>query len=195
MLLYSTSSFQFYPGMEEIFMKMSVMLDEKVFRDFTIFDILKRRKYWKSPVIFASIMTFSAVVCFLMHKVDGAVLLGTVLAVIGLGMPAIYFATFFRSLGRQVRLQKLDPPRNVYDIELSEKADGITVSNGKEKASYKWKDAWRAYRDRRAIYLFITYERGFILPYSSMGEEGPDAWWSFISGRMGAERSIDLAGR
>lgn len=175
-------------------MKMSVMLDEKVFRAFTIFDILKRRKYWKSPVIFASIMTFSAIVCFLMHDVDGAVLLGTVLAVIGLGMPVIYFTTFFRSLGRQVKLQKLDPPRNVYDIELSEKADGIIVSNGKEKASYRWKDAWKAYKDKKAVYLFITYDRGFILPYSSMKEGKTDEWWALVSGQMG-DRCIDLTAK
>lgn len=176
-------------------MKMNVFLDEKVFRSFTVFDILGRRKYWKSPVIFASIMTFSALVCFLMHKVDGAVLLGTVLLVIGLGMPVIYFTTFFKSLKKQVKLQNLDPPRNVYDIELAGRTDGIMVSNEKEHACYRWKDAWKAYRADDAIYLFITYDRGFILPYSSMDEAGPDPWWHIITGNMGAEKCEDIRKR
>lgn len=173
-------------------MKMSVYLDEKTFRSFTVFDILSRRKYWKSPVIFASIMTFSALVCFLMHSIDGAVLLGVVLSVIGLGMPVIYFSTFFSSLKKQVKLQNLDPPRNVYDVELLGKADGIIVSNEKEQACYKWKDAWKAYRSFCAIYLFITSERGFILPYSSMKEGDEALWWSFIRDNLGQEKCIDL---
>lgn len=172
-------------------MKMSVYLDEKVFRSFTVFDILSRRKYWKSPVIFASIMTFSALVCFLMHDIDGAVLLGSVLSVIGLGMPVIYFTTFFSSLKKQVGLQKLDPPRNVYDIELVDRADGIVVSNEKEHACYRWKDAWMAYKSLDAIYLFITSERGFILPYSCM-EEGASSWWGFIAKHLGEKKCIDL---
>ena len=67
-------------------METKVVLDSKTFKEFTVFDCLKRRKAWKSPVTFALIMSISALVCFIMHKVDGAVLLGTVLLVLGLGM-------------------------------------------------------------------------------------------------------------
>ena len=74
------------------------MLDSRTFRDFTIFDVLSRRKAWKSPVIFASIMTLSAIICFIMHKVDGAVLLGSILLIVGLGMPIVYFLSFFLNL-------------------------------------------------------------------------------------------------
>ena len=79
-------------------MKIEVNLTEEVFRRFTIFDILRRRKAWRPPVTFAMIMGFSAVICYVMNHVQGAVLLGNVLMTIGLGMPIVYFSTFFALL-------------------------------------------------------------------------------------------------
>ena len=76
-------------------METKVLLDSRTFKEFTVFDVLYRRKAWKSPVTFASIMTLSAIICFIMHKIDGAILLGSVLLVIGLGMPVVYFLSFF----------------------------------------------------------------------------------------------------
>ena len=145
-------------------MKTECTLSEKMFRDFTLFDILKRRKQWKSPVIFSSILTVSSVICFIMHKTDGAVLLGSVLLAVALGMPAVYFATFFSSLKKQVKLQKLDPPRTVYTVELTDAPDGIKVSNGKERASYRWDRAYHAYITDECIYLYMTQDRAFIIP-------------------------------
>ena len=135
-----------------------------MFRDFTVFDILKRRKQWKSPVIFSSILTVSALICFLMHETDGAVLLGTVLLTVALGMPAVYFITFFSSLKKQVKLQNLDPPRTVYTAELTDDPDGIRISNGKESASYRWDRAYHAYVTDECIYLYMTQDRAFIIP-------------------------------
>ena len=85
-------------------MKIDVILSENLFRRFTLFDILQRRKMWRSPVIFASILSGCAIICFIMHHVDGAVLLGSVLLAVGLGMPAVYFSTFFTSLYKEISL-------------------------------------------------------------------------------------------
>ena len=109
------------------------MLDSRTFRDFTIFDVLSRRKAWKSPVIFASIMTISAIICFIMHKVDGAVLLGSVLLVVGLGMPVVYFLSFFMNLKEEIKKQKLKDGRYVYTVNLDSSA--IHVRNDKEEAN------------------------------------------------------------
>ena len=145
-------------------MTIDCKISEKMFRDFTLFDILRRRKQWKSPVIFSAILTFSAVICFIMHAKDGAVLLGAVLLAVGLGMPAVYFLTFFSSLKKQVRLQKLNPPRTVYTVTLTDAADGIRISNGRESASYRWDRAYHAYLTDECIYLYMTADRAFIIP-------------------------------
>ncbi|MCR5732390.1 MAG: YcxB family protein [Sphaerochaetaceae bacterium] len=167
-------------------MTIECKLDEKTFKDFTRFDILRRKKYWKSPVIFACLMSISAIVCFMMNSVRGAVMLGCVLACVGWGMPLIYFTTFFFSLNKTAKLQKLDPPRLVYTLELTEAKDGIKIRNEKEEASYLWKDVFHAYRDKSCIYLYITAGRAFLLP-----EKNEEVWLLIIK-KLGAERTTVL---
>lgn len=161
-------------------MKIDVILSEPLFRRFTMFDILKRRKMWRSPVIFASILGGCACVCFIMHHVDGAVLLGSVLLLVGLGMPCVYFSTFFSSLNKEIKKQKLKPPRQVYTLELTDKPDGIFIKNKTEKATYQWEQVYHAYRDKTATYLFITAQRGFILPHDCI-PEGNEELGNFLS--------------
>ena len=135
---------------------------------------------WRSPVIFASILGSCACVCYIMHHVEGAVMLGTVLLSVGLGMPLVYFLTFFSSLKKEIKNQKLTPPRLVYTLELSEQPDGIFIRNKKEKATYKWEQVFHAYRDKNATYLFLTASRGFILPHDCV-KEGSDALWALLN--------------
>ena len=146
---------------------------------------------WRSPAIFAGILGGCACVCYIMHHVDGAVMLGTVLLTVGLGMPLVYFLTFFSSLKKECKNQKLTPPRLVYTLELSDKPDGIFIRNKKEKATYKWEQAFHAYRDKDATYLFLTAARGFILPHDCVAE-GSDALWTLISQMLPEDRRTIL---
>jgi hypothetical protein len=57
-------------------MTVNCNLNSSVFRNFTVFDVLKRRKMYRAPVTFATILTVSAVISFIMHRVDGAIFLG-----------------------------------------------------------------------------------------------------------------------
>ena len=172
-------------------MTIEANLTEEIFRKFTMFDMLRRRKVWRSPAIFASIMSVSAAICFLMHHVEGAVMLGSVLLIVGLGMPLVYFLTFFSSLKKQILQLGLKRPRVFYTLCLTEKADGIGIRNEKEQASYKWKDVHHVYRDTIATYLFMTAQRGFILPHTCI-EEGPDALWQLIEKKIPAEKRTIL---
>lgn len=172
-------------------MTIEATLTEEIFRKFTMFDMLRRRKVWRSPAIFAAILGTCACICFLMHHVEGAVMLGCVLLIVGLGMPLVYFLTFFSSLRKQVLTLGLKRPQTFYTLSLTEKADGIGVRNEKEQASYKWKDVHHVYRDTLATYLYMTAQRGFILPHTCI-EEGPDALWALIEKKVPAERRTIL---
>ncbi len=167
-------------------MTIAVRLSESHFRQFIIFNILKRLKLSKSPVIFASILTFSAIVCFLMYHIEGAVLLGFVLLAVGLGMPIVYFITFFSSLKKQVRLQNLNPPRLVYTLQFAEDSPVLEITNDKEQASYQWKDVYHAYYESKSIYLFITKDRAFLLPLELL--ENSEEVWKLMAGKLGNER-------
>lgn len=172
-------------------MKIDVMLTEEIFRRFTNFDLFKRKKVWRAPAIWAAILCGSACICFVMSHVRGAVLLGCVLALVGIGMPMTYFGSFATSMKRQILTLGLSRPQHVYTLVLTEKAKGIGVSNEKERADYEWKIVHHAYRDLMATYLFITKERGFIIPHTCV-EEGEDALWELLRKKLPPERRTDL---
>jgi len=121
-----------------------------------------------------------------MNKIEGAVLLGIVLLVVALGMPVVYFSTFFTSLKKQVKAQNLNPVRLVYTLEFSEESDALEISNAKEKASYQWQDVFHAFYEKEAIYLFITNERAFLLPFEVL--ESKAEVWKLIVSKVPAER-------
>lgn len=161
-------------------MKIDVQLTEALFLRFTTFDVLRRRKMWRAPVIFAAILSLCAVVCFVMRHIRGAVFLGTVLLIVGLGMPVVYFVSFYASLRKQVRVLGLKRPQNVYCVELSREKKGIHVTNSKETADYEWTRVYHAYRDTLATYLFLNPVQAFILPHTCLGEREPDELWELI---------------
>lgn len=172
-------------------MTIDVLLNKDDFIRFTMFDVLRRRKMWRSPVLFALILSVSACICFWMHRVDGAVLLGTVLLIVGLGMPCVYFLTFYRSLKKQLITNDLLRPRKVYTLCLTEKSDGIAVANDHEHVDYRWADVYHVYWDTSAAYLYITPERAFILPYHCI-EDSSSRLWALISVKVPKERMTDL---
>ena len=172
-------------------MTIEVIMTEAIFRRFTMFDILRRKKMWRPSAVFASILGVSAIICFAMNHVRGASLLGTVLLVVGLGMPAVYFGTFFSSLKKEVLNHGLKRPKLVYTLELTPKGKGIHVFNEKEDAQYEWKQVFHAYRDLDATYLFLSRDRAFILPHSCV-EEGGEVLWALLKKKVPAERCTDL---
>lgn len=162
-------------------MTIEVDLTAEEFKRFSLFDTFRRRKMWRSPVTFASILSFCALICYLMHHVEGAVMLGSVLLLVGLGMPITYFTAFFTSLNKQARTLGL--PKVVYSLCLTEKSNGIAIENDHEQADYKWKDVYHVYRGKTATYLFMTPTRAFILPHSCI-EEGADALWQLVEKKV-----------
>ena len=52
----------------------------------------------------------------------------------------------------------------------------------KESATYRWKNVYQIYLAKDCIYLFMTQNRAFILPYSDM-KEGFDTAFSIIKKR------------
>lgn len=170
-------------------MTIAVTLTPEVFRRFSLFDTFRRRKMWRSPATFAAILGSCAMVCYGMHHVEGAVMLGTVLLIVGLGMPISYFTAFFTSLSKQIKTQGL--PKKVYTLHLSTNARGIAIENDREHADYAWKDVFHVYRDKNATYLFMAPTRAFILPHACV-EEGADALWSLLRQKLPVEKCTAL---
>ena len=170
-------------------MKIEVRLSEKEFFAFSRFDVLRRRKLWRAPVIFAVILGVSAGACFLMRHIRGAVALGVVLLIVGVGIPAVYFLNFFLSLRRQARSQELGGGKYVYTLDLRD--SGVAVDNGREHADYPWDQVHHVYRGADASYLYITAQRAFLIPHGCV-KDGADSLWKRIEAHIPAERRTVL---
>ena len=171
-------------------MTIEVNLSGAEFRRFTIFDLLRRRKQWRGPVLFDVILGASAAVCFTRPQAQGAMLLGNVLLAVGLGLPCVYFAYFFSSLSRQVRQQGLTRPQKVYTVTLTEKAQGILADNGREQLNYAWKSVHHVYRNLTATYLYLTPQRALLLPHTCV--DNPDELWALLTKKLPKEKCTVL---
>jgi len=145
-----------------------VKVDAKIFRKFAVFDMLGRKKRWKSPVIFAAIFLMFALICFLLRgRAEQAELLGGVLAGVGIVLPTVYFITFFHSITLQIKSMKLEKPQHAYTVELSDAVDGIRVISAADQSvtvNHQWNAVHAAYRADGCIYLFVSPVQAFLLP-------------------------------
>lgn len=171
---------------------VDVIIDDKIFRKFAIFDNLYRQRRWIPPVVFASIMAAFACVCFAMRGLaEQAVMLGCVLLLIGLGLPAVHMWSFFKSIEAQIKSHKLQKPRLVYSLRLSGDPDGVSVTSpAGESAQYKWVGMYGAYRVSGCAYLYVANNKAFLLP-DGQTEGGSDALWSLLADMLPAEKMHD----
>ena len=169
-----------------------VRMDARTFRRFAVFDTFRLKKRWRSPVLFAVIMTAFAIVCFAFHEKKNAMLLGSVLLSVGLSLPAVYFSMFFSSIKSSVKAQKL--PRQAYDVRLGTKEEGVTIRSAlnSDEVTLPWDKLHGAYRDKACIYLYALKEKAFLLP-SGQADATDDEAWAFLvehlpEGRTGVLR-------
>lgn len=164
-----------------------VTLDEKTFRRFACFDTLRLRRRWLWPAVFAAILTAFAVIALLSGKAQSG-LIAAVLLSVGLGLPLVYFGTFFYQIHREAQRQKLKPSRRVYTVTLAE--DGVHVTNNQKKEAellVKWPDVKRAWRAKGCIYLYVHDVKAFLLP-DGQASVSTDALWDCLNQRMGSAK-------
>lgn len=172
--------------MEQTFLIQSRITPE-IFREFAIFDTLRRQKRYKGPLLFALIMIGFAVICFTqMGRREQAGLLGGVLLSVGVLLPAVYILTFLYSVKKRAKqLERAKTP--AYTVELSNKK--VTAAAGEERAEYRWNKIMYAYRLRRSICLYIAANRAYLLP---AGDGGNDEVWALICGHIPEDKRKDL---
>jgi len=163
---------------------IEVKMDRKLLRSFAMFDAFHLKKRWKKPVLFSTILTAFSIVCFLLTSFEQNRLLGTVLLVIGLGLPLAYVLMFLIQIGDEAKKLKLKTPRKVYTLELSD--EKITVTNNlmnEPPVCLEWQKLPVAFRRKNAIYLYVTRARAFILP-SGQASASDDELWAMFERNM-----------
>ena len=174
--------------MEQKELVVPVRVSPAMFHEFGIFDAFSRQKRWRSPLVFALILGLSAGACFTqVGRVQNAALLGAVLLVVGLGLPAVYVLTFFRSLTKQERLLAKNPGAIAYTLHLRD--GGFTVLQGKEKMEHTWDDVILACRLERCMCLYVGPQRSYLLP-GEAGDRTEEAVWTLISQHVSASKRV-----
>ena len=136
-----------------------VRLDAKTFRRFSRFDALRLRRKWRRPVAFALILIAFAAVALLSRKAQAGMIAAVLLAV-GLGLPLVYFGSFFSQVNMQAVRYGLDRPRRVYTVTLND--DGVGVVNdqkAEDTVRVPWKEVQAAFRVRGCVYLYVNAAR------------------------------------
>lgn len=165
-------------------------ISPEVFREFAVFDTICRQKRFLRPLVFAAIMAAFAAVCFSQRgQRPQAALLGGVLLAVGLGLPLVYFATFFYSVYKQAGQLKGKKAPLAYSVELS--PEGAAVIAGQERRQYRWDEFLWVYRIRRSTCLYISAGRAYLLPADDDGRE-EEKRWDLICGHIPAEKRKDL---
>ena len=164
-----------------------VRLDEMTFKRFARFDMFTLRKRWVRPVIFSAILIAFAFVALLTKKAQSGMIAAVLLAV-GIGLPVVYFGSFFSQVNMQALQQKLKPPRNVYTVTLRE--EGIRVENNQrqeEPLEMEWGAVQKAFRRKGCIYLYVTPTKAFLLPEGQA--DAPDGEvWNYLTAHLGSDK-------
>ena len=167
---------------------VSTTMDGPGFHDFAVFDAFHHRKAWLRPAIFAAIMLAFAAVCLSqLGKRPGAGLLAAVLAIVGIGLPASYFYSFFHSVSKQIRQMHL--PRAFYRVELADADIAVWMYGQQDKPEptnrHAWDSFYGAYRTDNAVYLYVEKEKAYLL------NDRMEAVWQFLTGILPKEKLHD----
>ena len=164
-----------------------VKLDEKTFRRFARFDMLRLRKRWVKPLVFALILcAFAAVALVTCRPRSG--MIAAVLLVVGLGLPVVYIGMFLSQVNMQAARWKLGKGRNVYTVKLTE--EGFQVLNERKQENtgiISWEKGAQAFRRKGCIYLYATPVKAFLLPAGQADAPDEDVWETIRNG-LGSDK-------
>ncbi len=168
-----------------------VFMDAKILRKFAFFDTFRRQKRWTPVATFAALMTAFAVLCFALRSVnEQAVLIGTVLLFVGLGLPIVYVGSFFHSLQAKAKRLRLNQPRHAYTLTFQQSGDGMHVEDSKESFLYVWESLYHVFRTQDSFYLYVLVNKAFVLPIGQLSGDA-EALWALLAEKLPAEKITD----
>ena len=171
--------------MEQTSVTVPVKLTAKGFRDFAVLDTLVRQRRWVMPAVFCAILSASALVCHLLRdRSPNAGALVAVLLVVGVGLPAAYFISFWNSVRQQNRRMGLGAQGvAVYTVTLD--AAGVHVQAKDQHVDHPWESVYRVYFRKDAAYLYPSDKQAYLLPY---GDTDAGALGAVLAAQLPAEK-------
>ena len=171
-------------------LQISITMDAGSFHKFAAFDLFRHNKRWQRPLLFTVILLVFAGICLSqVGQREGAALLTVVLAVVALGVPTVYFWTFFHNLSLQIKKMGLSQPKPFYRLLLDDDGLSVWMAGGQDKAApthqYPWQSLYIVYRVPGALYLYVQQNQAYLL------NDSIDAAWAFLSQKLPPKRLRD----
>ena len=169
--------------MKQSVIYLPVQIDGADFRHFALFDAFTRRKMWRRPAVFTAILTVSAALCYSRYPQEGSVLLGTILIVLGLGMPLVWYLSYEHSIHTQAKqMGLLKAARRAYTLVFQEEGIQASVDMGQSFTPIGWDEVTAVYRRPDITYLYVD-EHAYLLPHSQV-REGAEALQALLARRL-----------
>lgn len=177
--------------MKQSVIYLPVQIDGADFRHFALFDAFTRRKMWRRPAVFTAILTVSAALCYSRYPQEGSVLLGTILIVLGLGMPLVWYLSYEHSIHTQAKqMGLLKAARRAYTLVFQEEGIQASVDMGQSFTPIAWDEVTAVYRRPDITYLYVD-EHAYLLPHSQV-REGAEALQALLARRLPPDKLHDL---
>lgn len=153
-----------------------VRINTPIFRRFAMFDTFRLKRRWVSPTLFALILFAFSFVCMISGK-EQAQMIGTLLQVIGLGLPVCYVLAFLVQVGDQCKRLGLKKMRAAYTLNFC--ADELRIINdmvSEPEVKLPYASLHGVWRVNGAFYIYATPSRAFILPDGQYSLSSAQLW-------------------
>jgi len=170
--------------MDEKQVSINVVVDAKIFYQFSVFDALFRTNSLINMTVFAAVMGLFSLLCFFVF--EDAAGLGVLLIIIGISFPAAYTIKTLRRIKMQISFLDLENPKTVYSLYFAENIKVTNHGGGEEPLYYEWNSIFAVYRKKGCIYLYVQPEKAYLLP-DGQATPGTEALWEIIVKNTGQE--------
>ena len=160
-----------------------VKINSHIFRRFAMFDTFRLKRRWVSPVVFSVIFLVFSFACMISGK-EQAEMIGTLLQIIGLGLPVCYVLSFRFQVGDQCKRLGLKTLRPAYTLNFWEsELRIINDMNAEPEVKLPYETLHGVWRVNGAYYIYAAPARAFILPDGQSSASAAELW-DLLSERM-----------
>ena len=141
-----------------------VKINSLIFRRFALFDTFRIKRRWVSPAIFCAILLAFSFVCMISGK-EQSQMIGTLLQIIGLGLPACYVLSFLFQVSDQCKRLGLKTLRPAYTLNFCQSELRVINDMAAEpEVKLPYDTLHGVWRGNCAYYVYASPSRAFILP-------------------------------
>ena len=169
---------------------LPIILNEKSFKDFIVYDSKTKHHRFKTIIALAVCLFMLSTLCFSsVETYESAGTIGSILVALCVIITTWYFNSFRNTIKQQTKKMNLTKPRHVYTVHLHAGTKGVELyypDETKPANTYPWDEITGAWRSANAIYLYVTDTQAILIPHTM--SKNPNELWKFLETQMDKKR-------